>query len=211
MSIIRVSHNKENPYVLLNKKFLEGSLLSLRAKGLLAYLLSKPDNWTIRVPHLIREMKEGRDAIQATLKELEIQGYLVRSRAQDKKGKFRGWETIVFETPQQSNLIRFPEKPSIGLTVNRFDRQTENPHLVNKELVINDFSNKEIKEGKEKPKKKTNKRQEYQEWCELANRARLIAGPSPGWRVVTLDGCLKNWEELATEHPLAELKRRFGS
>ena len=213
MSIIRVSHNKENPYVLLNKKFLEGSILSLRAKGLLAYLLSKPDNWTVRVSHLVREMKEGRDAIQVTLKELEAQGYLVRSRTKDEKGKFRGWETIVFETPQQSNLIRFPENPSDGLPVNRFSRPTVLPPLINNEKPSNDKPINEIKEKKAAKLTKRKDKELLQTWFDLARNKRIVAAQVNQELVVTGTeyelgpGCTRSILELMQEYPLERLQK----
>ena len=47
MSIIRVSKNKNNPYFLMNNTGINDKNLSFKAKGVLAYLISKPDNWYI--------------------------------------------------------------------------------------------------------------------------------------------------------------------
>ncbi|MCU5830256.1 replication protein, partial [Clostridioides difficile] len=49
MGIIRVSKDKDNPYVVLNKTCLEDVKLSWQAKGLHSYLISKPDHWKIYV------------------------------------------------------------------------------------------------------------------------------------------------------------------
>ena len=49
LSTFRIKKNKENPYVMLHKHFLTDKNLSWRDKGILAYLLSKPDDWIVRV------------------------------------------------------------------------------------------------------------------------------------------------------------------
>lgn len=50
--------------------------LSFRASGLLAYMLSFPDDHEHDVPSLVRDGKEGREAVRATLRELEAAGHI---------------------------------------------------------------------------------------------------------------------------------------
>lgn len=91
MPIIRTKHNKQNPFVMINKKGLEDPNLSWQAKGLWAFLLSKFDEWTINVTHLskIYEKKGGGEkAIYAMLNELIEHGYCEREKIRDDKGLF---------------------------------------------------------------------------------------------------------------------------
>ena len=44
-TIFRVDKDKQNPYVIINKQVFEDPSISLKAKGVIGYLLSKPDNW----------------------------------------------------------------------------------------------------------------------------------------------------------------------
>lgn len=100
MSIIRISHNKENPYVMLNKNGLEDPALSWGAKGIWAYLMSRPDDWEVSVPHLstIYEKKGGGEkAIYALLNELIDNGYCTRTKLKDDKGLFGKTEYIITE------------------------------------------------------------------------------------------------------------------
>lgn len=65
---------------------LEDGTLSIKARGLLAYLLSRPDGWdhsALRMARGAHAKEDGRDSILAAQKELEQGGYLVQSRAQD--------------------------------------------------------------------------------------------------------------------------------
>src|SRR5580765_9040605 len=58
-TIVRVVHNRENPYVQINKISLWDIGLSLKATGLWARCLSRPNNWTFSLSELIKKCKEG--------------------------------------------------------------------------------------------------------------------------------------------------------
>lgn len=90
MSVIRVVHNKENPYVMLNKKALWDQNLSLKAVGLWARCMSRPDDWRFNVSELAENSKEGRKAIDSAIHELIKFDYAVRIEhyEKDPKGKF---------------------------------------------------------------------------------------------------------------------------
>jgi hypothetical protein len=133
MSVVRLRVRKaENPYVMLDKTSLNDSRLSFRAKGIHAYLISKPDDWEVRVKQLMKESpREGRDAILSALQELEIYGYLGRGKKRDARGRLLGIETIVYETPGLADFTGNgkpgPGKPGTGKPYPGF------PELTNKE------------------------------------------------------------------------------
>ena len=88
MPIIRKSHEKSNSYVMINKKALEDENLSWGAKGLLAYLISRPDEWNISVSHLSSVFTGkggGEKAIHTLIKELISCGYCARNLLLKKK------------------------------------------------------------------------------------------------------------------------------
>ena len=68
-TMIRVI-KKENPFVTIDKTCLKDDRLSWKAKGLLCYLLSLPDDWDIYVSELINHAFDGRDSTAAGLREL---------------------------------------------------------------------------------------------------------------------------------------------
>lgn len=75
---------------------LEDGRISFKARGLLAYLVSRPDDWetdSIRLSRSLHAQVDGRDAIRAGLTELEKLGYLVRHKHQGPGGR---WATSVF-------------------------------------------------------------------------------------------------------------------
>ncbi len=102
MSIVRTSHNKENPYVMLNKTALEEVDLSWDAKGLWAYLISRPDDWKVSVAHLAKtfcpgEKGHGEKAIYRILKELIDAGYCLYEQGRKEKGFFSKADYVVLE------------------------------------------------------------------------------------------------------------------
>ena len=97
-TIFRTHKNKDNPYVQINKEVFEDARLSWGAKGLMGYLLSKPDGWTVRFADLMNRGPEKRTALRRVLKELEAFGYMQRVRSRNDAGRFE-WTTEVYESP----------------------------------------------------------------------------------------------------------------
>jgi hypothetical protein len=89
-----------SPYVVLNKDFLINTELSMQSKGLLAYLLSLPDDWTVNRQELPRHFKNGIGAISSALKELINAGYIIRSQKRVKGYRFGESVYDVYEAPQ---------------------------------------------------------------------------------------------------------------
>lgn len=71
------------PFTMVANDVLKDKNLSFKAKGLYAYLFSKPDDWDFSSNRMVLETKDGRKAIMAMLTELEEAGYLERSKLSD--------------------------------------------------------------------------------------------------------------------------------
>lgn len=65
---------------------LNDNTITLKAKGIFAYMESKPDDWEFSVNKLEHALKESESAISSALKELEANGYLSRKKYQNEKG-----------------------------------------------------------------------------------------------------------------------------
>lgn len=130
MCIVRVQHNRKNPYVIIDKTSLWDENLSLEAVGLWSRLLSRPDDWHIRVTELTKSCGCGKEKINRILNELISNGYAYRYQTRE-KGKFREYETLVFETKQTAEDIKemFPQP---GFPCPVFQVPT-NPQLLSKE------------------------------------------------------------------------------
>lgn len=143
--IIRVQ-KRDNPYAVIDKIPLNDNRLSFKAKGILSYLLSKPNNWKPSIEELSKASKDSTDAVRTGLKELEKFGYMVRKRLHGDDGKIIGWEHLVYETPQRAlpeeekPVMENPqlEKPHMG------EPHVENPTLISNELISNDLVSNEL-------------------------------------------------------------------
>lgn len=108
-TLIRVNKGrKQRPFTAIDNEPINNKALSWKAKGLLLYLMSKPENWEVKVWQLKQASTDRRDSTEAGLKELIANGYIQRTRLQDTKGRFCGYEYLVsdiaiFETEAQEN------------------------------------------------------------------------------------------------------------
>jgi hypothetical protein len=115
----------------MNNSALEDERLGFRAKGILAYLLSKPDGWRANLKDLQRRSTDGRDAIRAAISQLKKAGYAHVQTIRDKRtGRMDGKELVIRELPNN------------GFSDLRRNRTSENPTYSNKES-----SNKETIAG----------------------------------------------------------------
>jgi hypothetical protein len=112
MSIKRAPRPKTN-FTIITNAVLRDENLSFRARGVLACILSRPDNWKTTAESLARESKEGRSAILTTLKELEVAGYMKRTKYRNEKGQWV-WESFVYDTPQDATKQPESNNPPTG-------------------------------------------------------------------------------------------------
>lgn len=125
MAIIRTKRTKN--FTVLNNDLIRDSRLSFKARGLLQYMLSMPDDWKFYVSELAKHSsKEGEGAIRSAITELEEAGYMRRIRKRGKGGKFEAVDWEVLDEPAFSPHVKKPhvDKP-----------QVEEPHVANDQLL----------------------------------------------------------------------------
>lgn len=139
MAKFKIEH-KGNYSVIANSVF-KDTRLSWKAKGILANMLSLPDNWDYSMAGLEKLASDGLSATRTALKELEQFGYLVRKQIRGERGVFIDWEYIIREAP----LCDFPQVDNPQVDKPQVDNHTQlNTNNINKtnNKVIN---NKERK------------------------------------------------------------------
>ena len=92
--VFKVEKNKN--YTVMSNYHLRDKNLSLKAKGLLSFMLSLPDDWDYSLNGLCSICKESEGAIKSTLKELKDNGYLVIEKVRGEKGYFE-YNNIIYE------------------------------------------------------------------------------------------------------------------
>lgn len=110
--IIRIA--KRNQYAIIATSVFNDTRLSWRSLGILCYLLSKPDDWSVNYRHLAAHRTEGETAVRTAMKELREAGYLVQRRVKGEDGKIV-WECDVFESPQHPPCGDYPRMDDPGM------------------------------------------------------------------------------------------------
>ena len=184
MEVIRVIKNKN--YTTISNQLFKNKGISLKAKGLMAYLLSLPNDWNLSINGIVACSKEGRRSIGNTIKELISAGYIERNQIRD-KGKFIGYDYFVFEQPKCS--FAETDKPitdnSIQISKEVIkERINKNTLSKSEKFKVEVFSYDYPKSMLEsfydhwsEPKSKTNKRMrwEYQPTFEIGRRLKTWA------------------------------------
>ena len=143
-SIIRTVKNAENPFVMIDRRIFENDGLSLKAKGLLGYLLSRPDNWTICMADLVKRTKDGKASVRSAIEELENCGYVTKVQLRD-GNLFNGYEYTVHELPLNPVNSTVDRKMENHISVNQ-KKENQKSDTNN-----NDLNNKEYNESEKAP------------------------------------------------------------
>ncbi|MFC1560658.1 hypothetical protein ACFL3W_01820 [Pseudomonadota bacterium] len=102
---------RRHRFVVVDQRAIEDDRLSWAARGLLCYLLSRPDDWKVLVNDLRKRGNLGRDGIYRLLRELRTVGYARFLRKRDKHGRIRGGLYFIREIADLPD----PDLPDTGL------------------------------------------------------------------------------------------------
>ena len=154
MGIVRVAKNSN--YVVMNRTALNDKRLSWKAKGIMAYLLSMPDDWVFYMEELQSHSTDGKASFQSGFKELKDCGYVERRPVREGQ-RIKEWETIVHEIPINPLQSDFQEveNQEVGF------QEVENQPLLSTD--INQVLNKPNTNKKEEEKGSPNPFIFYQE------------------------------------------------
>jgi hypothetical protein len=116
--------------------------LSWKGKGLLACIISLPDEWVVLKTALHQFSKDGRDGTITAFNELVERGYVKQLKVRDEKGKFVRVDYIVSDvklTTKPFTDIPKTDKPKTDTP------KSENPHVINTiETNILEVNNVEV-------------------------------------------------------------------
>jgi hypothetical protein len=102
MTTIRV--DRRDHWTTVDRVTVNDDRLSFKARGILIWLLDKPDGWRVRSKDIENAGTEGREAVRAALRELESAGYLTRSRHRDPATGQWLTESVVRESTATTGL-----------------------------------------------------------------------------------------------------------
>ncbi|MDR3560502.1 MAG: helix-turn-helix domain-containing protein [Negativicutes bacterium] len=120
MSVFHI-HKRELPFVQVDKHFINDARLSYKAKGILLYLLSKPDDWKVYESEIAKHAADKLHSVRSGIKELIEFGYITRQKKRNEQNQFMGYDYNVFEqpaNPDNSTVMRFSENGKSQATNN---------------------------------------------------------------------------------------------
>ena len=122
MSVFKIEKTKD--FTVMCNFHLRDKKLTYKAKGLLSFMLSLPEDWDYSLAGLTAISKESRDGIRSILKELQDNHYLEIEKVRGEKGYFE-YNYLIYEKPHF--LINEFENNNPGM---------ENPHLDEPDMEI---------------------------------------------------------------------------
>lgn len=96
MAVFKIK--KQKNYTVMSNYHLQDRNLSYKAKGLLSFMLSLPEDWDYSMKGLVAVSKENIKAIRTILNELKEHGYLEIQQTRGDKGYYK-YEYIIREIP----------------------------------------------------------------------------------------------------------------
>lgn len=146
-----VKREKSKNYTTISNVFLRDKALSIKAKGLLAVIMSLPEDWEFTINGICSVLKEGRTAIYSAIQELKDCGYCNVDICRNEKGLITGNDYTFRESPKLEE--QYNEKPHTE------NLNADNETQRNKEETNNRID--EIKKEKEEIDKSISKKDDY--------------------------------------------------
>lgn len=97
--MVKVTNLGKHGFTIINNDAINDSKLSWRAKGILIYIRSRPDDWQFYSSEVEKHSTDGIKSLLSGLKELEDCGYLKRLQGKSKDGRFTELEWQIADTP----------------------------------------------------------------------------------------------------------------
>ena len=115
---------KRENFTTIHNSLISDTEISYKAKGILIYMLSKPDGWNYNAKEIAKNSKDGIEAVYSGLKELVNAKYVSRKRFQD--------GTLCYYVFEDKTINNIPD------CYNEKKEMKENPERQNPEREITD-------------------------------------------------------------------------
>lgn len=136
MAVIR---KKKHSYTILSNSVIRDERLSWKARGIFAYLMSLPEDWTFHQAEIAKHSPDGLASLRAGLKELQKYKYLSISRERDSKTGTLGESVWILD---DSPIFDYPilDKPILDKPIldNRKLLNTNTTNYLDNKLLIDD-------------------------------------------------------------------------
>ena len=109
----KIYYRKNKNYTIMSNYHLQDKNLSYKAKGLLSFMLSLPEDWDYSLVGLCSISKESRDGTRSILKELQEHHYVEIEKVRGDKGYFE-YNYLIYEIPHLIDLENEQNSPDMG-------------------------------------------------------------------------------------------------
>lgn len=142
--------NKTNNYTVMSNYHLRDKNLSLKAKGLLSWMLSNNDGWDYSIAGIVACCKEGETTVNTALRELQKYGYvqIVKCKPDTENNRIH-YEYNVYEKPQDIESLVIESQA----LENQVQRNTKESNTKESKKVLSKDNTSNFQFGGQKPKK----------------------------------------------------------
>lgn len=159
MGIIRIDKTAGN-YFIASKYYVEDENISWKAKGIMSYLFSKPDDWQIYQTQLEKVSIDGKASVRSTINELIDNGYMTRQSRRKSNGDFDGYDYTLHEYPTNDGVRKMEDAKMEDAKMEIAKSDTTNNNSTNNDLTNNDINTSATKVTQE----------QFEEWWNLYNK-----------------------------------------
>ena len=135
------THKEPGDFFQMDKYPINDETISWKAKGIHAYFMSLPPDWTIYLDEVKKHATDGKGSLSSGIKELKEAGYMHKLILRNKKGIITGTEWHVYERPHAGpteNQLSESGLSSNGLSESGKPATTNNDSLTNNDDTEND-------------------------------------------------------------------------
>lgn len=125
MAVFKLPKTKN--FTIMSNHHLQNKNLSLKAKGLLSYMLSLPSDWDYSLAGLVANSKESKTSIRNTLNELKENNYLCVTKLYPNQTESKKIEYIynIYEEPQLEPYMQKQDIENLELDFQSIENHTQ--------------------------------------------------------------------------------------
>ena len=164
MGIIRIDKTAGN-YFIASKYYVEDENISWKAKGIMSYLFSKPDDWQIYQTQLEKVSIDGKASVRSTINELIDNGYMTRQSRRKSNGDFDGYDYTLHEYPTNDGVRKMEDAKMEDAKMEIAKMEIAKSDTTNNNSTNNDLTNNDINISATKVTQ-----EQFEEWWNLYNK-----------------------------------------
>ena len=126
--------SKTNNYSIIHNEILRRNDISWKAKGIMCYILSLPDDWVIYLEELIEHATDKKASFRSGWNELTEKGYVRRFPIRNEAGKIVEWRTEIRENVDLTTSLPLTDFQEVE------NQEVENRKLLSTYSFTNDLS-----------------------------------------------------------------------